>query len=207
MRTPSIAASIALALTLAACEATPTAAPADTPPEPTPGFTSGPPYPGPVVVRVEGSRLFAVFNDPDRELLSVHGLDPEDFLPCGTGTSLFGEVDIQTLDTPSEVERLTELFRARDANVAVYGTREIPRSIEGFCTLFAGPRKIAEGPHDFLATVNDAGGVNHERAFRFVGELEGVDGSTIRYTEVQAFVDGRGFVVEDIFLRTIGGGR
>lgn len=202
MRTSAIARSIALALVLAACGETPTAAPdADV----AANFTNGPENPGPVVVRREGTRLFAVFNDPDRELLSVHGVDPDDFFLCGTGGSGFGEIDRQIVDTRSEVESLTELFRVREANVAVYDTGEIPRTLTGFCTLFAGPLKIAEGPHDFLATTNDRGGSNFSRTFRFAGELEGVDGSTIRYTEVQKFVAGRGFVVEDIFLRPAGG--
>jgi hypothetical protein len=205
MRFSAIAGSIVLALAFAACEQTPTAAPAESSPEAAFNFTNGPANPGAVVVRLEDTRLFAVFNDPDRQLLSVHGIDPDDFFLCGTGASGFGEIDRQVVDTPSEVESLTELFRAREANVAVYDTGEIPRTPTGFCTLFAGPLKIAEGPHDFLATTNDRGGSNFSRTFRFVGELEGVDGSTIRYTEVQTFVDGRGFVVEDIFLRATGG--
>lgn len=204
MRTSTIAGPIALALMIVACEAAPTAAPADALSEAAANFTNGPSAPGPVVVRVEGSRLFAVFNDPDRQLLSVHGLDPEDFFLCGTGSSGFEEVDVQIVDTPSEVEGLVRLFRAREANVAVYDTGVIPRTLPGFCALFASSLKLAEGPHDFLATVQDTEGDNFTRTFRFVGELEDVNGSTIRYTEVQKFVQGRGFVVEDIFLRPVG---
>lgn len=205
MRTSATAGSIALALVLAACGETPPVALAESPVAPASGFTNGPENPGPVVVRQEGTPLFSVFNDPDRKLVSVHGIDPDDFFLCGTGTSGFGEIDRQVVDTRSEVEVMTRLFRAREANVAVYDTGVIPRSLAEFCALFAGPLKLAEGPNDFLATTTDRGGSNFSRTFRFVGELEGVDGATIRYTEVQKFVEGRGFVVEDIFLRTIGG--
>lgn len=74
-----------------------------------------------------------------------------------------------------------------------------------FCVLFASPLRIAKETEDLLAMIKDRGAANHSRTFRFVGELEGVDGSTIRYTEVQTFVRGQGFVVEDIFLGDAGG--
>lgn len=205
MRISAIAGTIALALVFAACEQTPTAAPTDSSLQPASSFTNGPANPGPVVVRLDGTRLFAVFNDPDRQLLSVHGIDPDDFFLCGTGASGFGEIDRQIVDTPSEVEILTRLFKEREARVSVYDTGVFPRTLGEFCELFAGPLRIAEGTEDFLTTSNDVGGINHRRTFRFVGELEGADGSTIRYTEVQTFVRGQGFVVEDILLRPAGG--
>lgn len=205
MRTQTLAAIVTHALFLAACEAAPTTAPTESSPNPAFNFTNGPANPGPVVVRMEDTQLFAVFNDPDRELLSVHGVDPDDFFLCGTGASGFGEIDRQIVDTPSEVESLTRLLKAREAQVSVYDTGVFPTNLTEFCTLFAGPLRIAKGTEDFLVTTNDKDGSNFSRTFRFVGELEGLDGSTIRYTEVQKFVGGRGFVVEDIFLRPVGG--
>lgn len=205
MRTPIIAASAAFVLVLAACGETPSTAPAESSVAPASNFTNGPENPGAVVVRLEGTRHFAVFNDPERELLSVHGVDPDDFFLCGTGASGFGEIDRQIVDTPSEVESLTRLFKEREAQVSVYDTGVIPSTLGEFCQLFAGSLRIAEGTEDFLTTSNDVGGANHRRTFRFVGELDGVDGSTIRYTGVQTFVKGQGFVVEDIFLRPVGG--
>lgn len=205
MRIHTLAGSIAFALVLAACGEAPPAVTGEPSVAPASNFTHGPENPGPVVVRQQGTRLFAVFNDPDRQLLSVHGVDPDDFFLCGTGTSGFGEVDRQIVDTPSEAETLTRLLRARDAEVSVYDTGVFPTTLAEFCVLFAGPLRIAKGTEDFLATTNDRAGSNFSRTFRFVGELKGVDGSTIRYSEVQKFVEGRGFVVEDIFLTPTGG--
>jgi hypothetical protein len=196
---------VGLALLLAAaCDTAPQpTAPTDTPPEPAFNFTNGPDNPSPVVLRVDGAGLGVFFFDPDRELISVHGIDPDNFFLCG-GTGGFGEADLQSVDTPDEAAGLTTLLRSREALVTVF-EGDNPQSLAEFCALLAGPTRVALGGEDVKLTARQGTNIL-SFTWRFVGILEdAADGSPIHYTEVQKFTSGQGFVVEDIFLRPISG--
>lgn len=206
MRTLSTLTTVVLSLLLAAaCDTAPQpTAPTDTSPEPAFNFTNGPDNPSPFVIRVDGAPFAAFFFDPDRELISVHGIDPDNFFVCG-GTGGFGQADVQLVDTPDEAAGLTTLLRSSESLVTVFAVADPPQNFPELCALFAGPTRVAQGGEDVVLT--DRRGTNIlSFTWRFVGILEdAADGSAIHYTEVQKFISGRGFVVEDIFLRSIGG--
>ncbi len=166
-------------------------------------FTNGPDSPGPVVVRYEGVPYFILTNDPVGDLMGVHVIVTDNAL-CGGSQGPFNLIDQQFVDTPSEVEQMTSLFKDSDNAVGVYGTADFNEFFADPCGFIEGPKKIAEGTSDFHRTESENAN-NNTRTSRWVGFLDGVDGNTYHFLDVQKFVEGPGWVVEDIKLTLVPG--
>lgn len=134
---------------------------------------------------------FALHLDAERGLISAHM--PSDV--CFGGT--LGTIDVQVVDTPSEIDQRIVQTKGEAVPVAVYeadsfadmgidgafDTANINDVLSGdfaqFCSFLLGPQRIAEGTVRRVSNLSNA-----SFAVRWTGTLETTDGGTVGLTEV-----------------------
>lgn len=180
------------------CEATPVVAPDDVP-TPRLDFTNGPALPNLVVSRFASSTF--VFGGlihynaaadgvvvpgagSQRPLLSFHYVDPFNFpfTGCGDDSSPDYAAALQRVTTPSELDRVLELFKDREAPIAVYEGLIADFFSDPCAFLSAGP--LAEGTAVFTGHIQWKNGAPTRLAGTWQGTLEGAGGGPVRLHEV-----------------------
>src|SRR5687768_10261188 len=81
-------------------------------------FTNGPPSPGTIIVRVEGSLSRVLTDDPERGLVAIHGV-VSGFSECNDTTTRV-PVDIQIVRTPSDAQAISLFLTGKQNDVGIY---------------------------------------------------------------------------------------
>lgn len=210
-------------LVLGGCESVPPVAPHEAP-RPSFDFTNGPPAPNLVVLRDPAvpfvSGIFLHWNAAadelnvpnagnERPLLSFHYLEPlnHPFDGCGDDTSPDETVAWQRVTTPSEVNRILELFKDRESPVSVYAGTAAEFFAADPCTFFS-TRLVAEGTTGFTGHGHWKRNGPTLLSGNWQGVLTGVSGGAVRLNEVMQLrwdKDGNFRVlVDNISLHPIG---
>ncbi len=208
---------------LGACDRHPPVGPENIP-EPRLDFTNGPAAPNLIVLRDPAvpfiSGIFLHWNAAadelsvpnagnQRPLLSFHYLDPPNhpFDGCGDDTSPDETVAWQRVTTPSEVDRILELFKDRESPVSVYGGTAAEFFAADPCAFYS-TRLVAEGTAGFTGHLHwDENGPTLLSG-NWQGTLTDVSGEAVHLNEVLQYrwdKDGNFRVLaDDIALHDIG---
>ena len=165
-------------------------------------FTNGPLSPGPYIVRIENSLSRVITNDPEDDLIAIHGT-VSGLSEC-TNTSTRVPVDIQIVNTPSTAQDVAFFLAAKENEVAIYGEGNVsdlnPFDPATFCPFIANTIPLYTGTVQYRLHRNGQGSL----LFQWVGELTRTsDGATVHYVEKQYAIPKGGaleFIIEDIAI-------
>jgi hypothetical protein len=147
-------------------------------------FTNGPETPGPIVFRNAAAEFRVSYSDPVRGLTAIHGGDVVEF--CLTGDTSFPLVDLQSVLTSEEQNRLLLLIRGSDIETTVWAVGDFD------CDVFTTTTPVATGTVDLTNTDNDlfAGDQANHNAFGFVaqGTLRRSNGARAHFNGVSKCV-------------------
>jgi hypothetical protein len=170
--------------------------------QPAYNFTNGPPSPGPNIVRIENSLSRVITNDPEDNLIAIHG-KVSGLSEC-TNTSTRVPVDIQIVNTPSTAQGMAFFLTGDDNDVAIYGEGNVadlnPFDPDKFCPFIENTVPLYTGQVQYRLHRNGQGSL----LFQWVGELTRTsDGATVHYVEKQYAIPKDGvlrFIIEDIAI-------